>query len=138
MGFFAQVHGDTRLPYKLGEEDKISLRLDPMDLGALAFRSGKINNMTIPAAVVVFQTTGNIWRGNDMDRKLLEKIQEVVSRNPQSREEEDQKLQKKLFWGLAKALPSSTRMGEFCHVPIRELQVRGRILESYLLLSPRR
>ena len=47
-----------------------------------------------------------------MGHKLLDHIQEVVRRNPQSRDEEDQELQKRLFWDLARVLPSFTRMGD--------------------------
>ena len=44
--------------------------------------------------------------------KVTRSNQEVVRRNPQSRDEEDQKLQKRLFWDLARILPSFTRMGD--------------------------
>ena len=83
-----------------------------MDLGVLAYRFSKINNMTSPGDVGIFQTTGHPWRGAEMTQRLLEQIQEVVRRDPQSRDPEDQQLQKKLYWDLARILPSFARMGE--------------------------
>ena len=41
LGFFAQVAGPSGTPFTLGEEDKISLRMDPEDLGVFSYRFGK-------------------------------------------------------------------------------------------------
>ena len=45
VGFFTQFNIPTGAPFFMGEEDKISLRLGPDDLGVPAYRMNKIWNM---------------------------------------------------------------------------------------------
>ena len=90
----------------LGEEDKISLRLDPQELGVLSFRSSKIWNMSKPAEVLKLNTTGRTWSGGPLHSEMIKQIQEVVLNNPKSKRREDQLKQKKLYWDLASLMPT--------------------------------
>ena len=90
----------------LGEEDKISLRLDPQELGVLSFRSSKIWNMSKPAEVLKLNTTGRTWSGGPLHSEMIKQIQEVVLNNPKSKRREDQLKQKKLYWDLVSLMPS--------------------------------
>ena len=77
-GFFAQVHGPPGVPCVLGEEDKVSLRLDPEDLGVFPHRVSKIWNMTQPADVLKLNESGYTWSGAPLNREMVRQIQEVV------------------------------------------------------------
>ena len=95
----------------MGEEDKISLRLDPEDLGIFCHRFSKIWNMTKPAEVLSLNTSGHIWAGNALSQGVIERIQEVVARNPKSKKFDDQVKQKQLYIDMAEMLPSFQNLG---------------------------
>ena len=79
LGFFAQVHVPSGAPFVLGEEDKISLRLDPEDLGVFSHRFSKIWNMSKPTEVLSLNTSGHIWAGAALCQAIIEQIQDVVA-----------------------------------------------------------
>ena len=91
---------------------KISLRLDPDDLGVFSHRFSRIWNMTIREEAVSLTTSGHIWAGSPLTHGVIERIQEVVARDPKSRIFRDQVKQKQLYWDLAKLLPSFKWSGQ--------------------------
>ena len=94
----------------MGEEDKISLRLDPEHLGVFAHRFSKIWNMSQASEVLKLNESGHIWSGAALNA-IVKQIQEVVASNPKSTRHEDQIKQKQLFWDLAELMPSFRKTG---------------------------
>ena len=68
--------------------------------------------MTSPEEVLSLTTSGHIWAGSPLPRGVIERIQEVVARNPKSKKFKDQVKQKKLYYDMAKMLPSFNRSGQ--------------------------
>ena len=66
LGSWTQLHGPSGFTCDIGEEDRLSMRMDPEDLGVHSWRMSKIWNMTYQSQVDSLNTSGHIWAGTPM------------------------------------------------------------------------
>ena len=90
IAMFAQIQIPGGAPFTLGEEDKMSLRLGPADLGTFVNRFHKIWNMNGPAEAIKLNDSYHSWSGKSVEARQMIYIVEELKYNIRSRNEADQ------------------------------------------------
>ena len=97
LGFFTQIKTPANAPFNLGEEDKMSLQLNPDQLGVPVQLMNKIWNMFGPSSVHTLNTSHNTWTQNEpAPQGLLQKVCRMLNGNIRSMNQDDQVEQKDL------------------------------------------
>ena len=76
----------ANLPWKMGEEDKLALRINPRDLGAPVSWFKQIWNWSKDGKKTLGQLNNNAsaWNGNTIAPELLARVNELVKGDIQS------------------------------------------------------